>query len=157
METLQQAYDREVQAEADRAELARLKAEEEERERERHAGDEHDHAEPVDCGLAVAPFSASPHGEVDREVDPGAEAQAKIDEAERKQREAEEALAAKQAEDDRLAAEAEKRQRDQDHRSAIMRAAKEAIMEHGGVKEAQAKSIVLAIGAGSIPNISLQF
>jgi hypothetical protein len=38
-----------------------------------------------------------------------------------------------------------------------MAGAKSAIMEHGEVSEDQAKRIVLAIAAGSVPNITIQF
>ena len=38
-----------------------------------------------------------------------------------------------------------------------MKAAKEAIMEHGSIKEEAAKAIVLAIVGGSIPNVTLEF
>lgn len=154
IEAVQQLYDREIQAEKDREELARLKAEQEEKERLQREADAKAAAEKAEAERAER-MRQEAEAKAKRKAD--AEARAKIEEAERKQREAEQALAAKKAEDDRLAAESAKRQRDQEHRSNIMRAAKEAIMEHGAVKEAQAKSIVLAIGAGSIPNISINF
>lgn len=95
-------------------------------------------------------------------------AQAAIDEANRKAREAEEALARQRREDEAKAAAAEKakaeqarldaeRQRNQEHRQRLMKAAKEAIMEHGGVKEGAARQIVLAIVGGSIPHVSMEF
>lgn len=82
-----------------------------------------------------------------------AEAAKARQEAERLKREEEDRVAAenaRKAEDDRRAA-------DREHRSEIMRLAKEALMEHGGVKEDAAKKIVLAIVAGSIPNTSIKF
>jgi len=97
-----------------------------------------------------------------------AKAQMAIDEANRKAKAAEESLeadrraeAAKVAEAARVkaandAAEAA-RQRDQKHRSDFMRAAKEAFMEHGKIDEEGARLIVLAIVAGSIPNVTLEF
>ncbi len=95
-------------------------------------------------------------------------AQDAIDEANRKAKAAEEALeadrraeAAKVAEAAHVkaahdAAEAA-RQRDKKHRSDFMRAAKEAFMEHGKIDEEGARLIVLAIVAGSIPNVTLEF
>ena len=75
------------------------------------------------------------------------------DEAARLQKEADDRAAKEAAEK----ADAEARQRDVEHRGKIMREAKEAIMEHGGVKEDAAKKIVLAIVAGSIPHANLKF
>jgi hypothetical protein len=72
----------------------------------------------------------------------------------RKQREAEEAEATRVA---AVAAEDARRQADQDHRGAIMRAAKEALMEHAGITEGAAKKAVIAIVAGSIPSVTLKF
>ena len=50
-----------------------------------------------------------------------------------------------------------KREQDRAHRSKIMGAAKEAIMEHGEVAEDVAKKIVLAIAANSVPNVSIRW
>ncbi|GGZ22007.1 hypothetical protein [Asticcacaulis endophyticus] len=59
---------------------------------------------------------------------------------------------------DRLAREAdEKRQRDQKHRSQIMSAAKEALMQHADIPEDIAKRVVLAITGGNVPAVSIQF
>lgn len=73
-------------------------------------------------------------------------------EADRVEREA----AAKRAEDERVAAEAARRAADQEHRSKIMGAAKQAIMGHG-VGEQTARAIVLAIAAGDVPAVSIRF
>lgn len=70
-----------------------------------------------------------------------------------------EAERAAQAERDRIAAEqAEqaKRDADQKHRSAVMKAAKEAIMTCG-VDEEAAKKVVLLIRSGEVPNVTLRF
>lgn len=64
--------------------------------------------------------------------------------------------AARKAESDRIAAEQAKRERDQKHRGAVMKAAKEAIMTCG-VDEDTAKKIVLLIRAGEVPHVSLGF
>lgn len=97
-----------------------------------------------------------------------AKAQMAIDEANRKAKAAEEALEAdRRAEAAKIAA-AEKakaeqarldaeRQRNQEHRSRVMKAAKEAIMDHGAIKEEAAKLIVLAIVGGSVPHVTLEF
>lgn len=95
-------------------------------------------------------------------------AQDAIDEANRKAKAAQEALEAERRAEAAKVAAAEKakaeqarldaeRQRNQEHRQKLMKAAKEAIMEHGGVKEDAARLIVLAIVAGSVPNVSLEF
>lgn len=97
-----------------------------------------------------------------------AKAQMAIDEANRKAREAEAALEAERRAEAAKAAAAAKakaeqeaadreRQRNQEHRSKIMGAAKQAMMDHCEVSEAVAKKIVLAIVAGSIPNVTLEF
>lgn len=61
----------------------------------------------------------------------------------------------READDARRASEA--RAADVAHRSGIMKAAKEAIIEHGVVDEATAKAIVLAIAAGSVPHVTIAF
>lgn len=75
-------------------------------------------------------------------------------------REAEQAQA---QERDRVAAEAEQRRAadaraaDIAHRSAILRAAKEAVMEHCGFEEGVAKDVLRAIAAGLIPHVAIDF
>lgn len=66
------------------------------------------------------------------------------------------AEAARQAEAQRLADEQAAREADQAHRSAVMRAAKEAIMTCG-VDEDTAKKIVLLIRSGEVPHVTLGF
>jgi len=58
---------------------------------------------------------------------------------------------------DRAAAEQAAREKNRAHRGKIMAAAKEAIMEAGPVEEPIARAIVLAIAAGSVPAITIQF
>ena len=86
-------------------------------------------------------------------------------------RRADEAEAARKAEADRIAAaeakrvseakaaavEQARREADRAHRSKIMGAAKDALMEHGEIAEDAAKRIVLAIAANSVPHVTLQF
>jgi colicin import membrane protein len=84
-------------------------------------------------------------------------AQAKIDAANaenaRLKREAEDAAEQRRKEADEQAA----RDKDKKHRGEVMKAAKEAIMEHSGIAEDAARKIVLAIVAGEIPNVTLRF
>jgi len=65
--------------------------------------------------------------------------------------------AARRAEAERIAAEDRRRAADREHRGAVMKGAKEALMEHGGIEEDAAKKIVLAIAAGSVPAVKLVF
>lgn len=106
-----------------------------------------------------------------REAEAAAErkkAQDAIDEANRKAKAAQDALEAERRAEAAKVAAAEKakaeqarldaeRQRNQEHRGRLMKAAKEALMDHGGIKEDAAKAIILAIVAGSIPNVSMEF
>ena len=65
--------------------------------------------------------------------------------------------AARRAEEHRVAAERAAREADREHRSKIMSAVKEAIMQAGPVDEAAAKAIVLALVGGKVPHTSAQF
>lgn len=97
-----------------------------------------------------------------------AKAQMAIDEANRKAKAAEEALEADRRAEAAKAAAAEKakaeqarldaeRQRNQEHRSRVMGAAKQALMDECEVSEAVAKKIVLSIVGKSIPHVTLEF
>jgi colicin import membrane protein len=66
------------------------------------------------------------------------------------------AEAAREAEAKRLADEQAAREADQAHRSAVMKAAKEAIMTCG-VDEETARKVVLLIRAGEVPHVTLGF
>lgn len=182
VETLKAALARLTKEEADRAELAKLRAAEEERaareaaereaqeaerqraEAERVAEERRIAAEKADAErIAAAEKEAAERAQREAE----AAAQAERDRIEREhaeqlaaeRRRAEEAEAAAQAERDRVAAEqAEQAARDADkaHRSAVMKAAKEAIMTCGADEET-AKKIVLLIRSGEVPNVTLRF
>lgn len=182
VETLKAALDRLTKEEADRAELAKLRAAEEERARkeaeqreaeeaerrrveaERAAEERRIAAEKADAErIAAAEKEAAERAQREAE----AAAQAERDRIEREhaealaaeRRRAEQAEAAAQAERDRVAAEqAEQAARDADkaHRSAVMKAAKEAIMTCG-CDEETAKKIVLLIRSGEVPNVTLRF
>lgn len=150
-----------VQAEEERAELARLRAEAEERAkaaREQEAARIAKEAE--DARVAAAEKRAA----AEAEARANAEYKAAVAAEARKAEEAQRALAAEQRRQQeaseavqREADEAARRQADNDHRGVVMRAAKEALMEHAGISEAAAKKAVLAIVAGSIPSVTLTF
>lgn len=75
---------------------------------------------------------------------------AAIEDAARKER-------AREVEAKRIADEDAARAADQQHRSEVMRTAKEALMDAAGITEDKAKKAVLAIMAGQIPNVTLRF
>jgi hypothetical protein len=159
-------------AEADRQEAARIEAEKAATERAAQEAAERAQAEQE---RRVAAEKAEAE-RIER---------AKVEAAERAQREAEQAARAeqdrrdrehaaqlaeaqaerdriakieadRQAESDRIAAEKAERDADQAHRTAVMKAAKEAIMTCG-TDEETARKIVLLIKAGDVPNVSLRF
>lgn len=169
---LSDARDRLAREEAERAELERLRAEAAERQQQEQANREAEEAERrraeaekaeqerITALQRAAEERAKAEAEraarEEREASERAHAEAlaaerhRAEEAERAERER---VAAAKAEADALAA----RVADRAHRSKIMGAAKEAIMEAGPVDETAAKAIVLAIAAGSVPNISIRF
>ena len=168
---------------AERAELARLRAEAEARaEADRIAAEEAARAEAERLAAERAEQArkdADAREQARIEAARQEAAQAAQREAERIAREAqaerdrkhEEELAAQRAEAARLQREANERaeaerkatealaarERDKAHRSAVMKAAKEDIMEAGCVSEDQAKSIVLAICGGNVRNVNVRF
>lgn len=154
-----------VKADAERAELEKLRAEAQERERQAQAAETKRLAEEAERErIANAEKRAAEAAEAKLK----AEAEAAIAAERRKALEAEQALAdeqrrqreAKAADEARIAAQAAddaRRQEDIEHRGQIMRSAKEALIEHGGIDEAVAKKIVLAITAGTIPHVTLKF
>lgn len=154
-----------VRADAERAELEKLRAEAQERERQAQAAEATRLAEEAERErIANAEKRAAEAAEAKLK----AEAEAAIAAERRKAQEAEQALAdeqrrqreAKAAEEARIAAQAAedaRRREDIEHRGQIMRAAKESLIEHGGIDESIAKKIVLAITAGAIPHVTLKF
>lgn len=86
-----------------------------------------------------------------REQEAADAARAETEAALRRQQEA------RDAEQARIEQEAADRAADQEHRSAVMRACKEAIMEAAGIGEDKAKKIVLAIAAGNVPRTTINF
>lgn len=179
---LKAAMDRAVVAEAEAAELARLRAENEAREQaerekaeaeriererveaERRAEDARADAEKAEAErVARAEQEAADRARIQAEE--AAEA-ARAEEQRQHQAElaaaqerADKAEREAQAERDRIAAEqaeAAAREADKNHRTAVMSAAKEAIMTCG-VDEETARKIVLLIKAGEVPNITIGF
>lgn len=180
---LRGAHDRATKAEADAAELLRLRKDAADREaaeakriaeetRQRDAREAAEVAERLAAQAEAKRVEDARIAEEKRQKDIADAADAaRAEERAKADREAAEKVAAanaeadrlRKAESDRLAewtqAESDRKAReaDQAHRSAILKAAKEAIIEHGGVTEAQAKAIVLAIKGGIVPNITLSF
>lgn len=159
--SLNGAIARAEQHEADQIELARLRAEQDRRDREEKVRADQAAAEQAERDRIAA-------NDARVAADAKRLAQGAIDDANRRAQEAEdkarrqrEEAAAEQkriaaAEAERVAAE-EARAANQRHRSKIMGAAKKALMDHTGANEEHAKCIVLAIVAGSIPNIMIKF
>lgn len=180
---LRAQMDAQRQLEAERAELEKLRAEAAERDRveqERLAA-EQAKREEAEAAKREAERQAAA-AEAERQRIAAAEERARQEAAEAAEREkraaeqrhaaelrrieeertaerrkAEQEAAAKVAAEKAEREAEEARQRDRAHRSKIMAAAKEAIMEAGTISEAKAKLIVSAIAAGSIPNVTLRF
>ena len=181
--SLETIADRMEQEEAQRAELERLRAEAAEREEQDRIKREAEEAERARIVAEKVAAEAKAREEAEQKAREEAAAKAAEErarqEAEAKAREeraaadrahaealavekrrADEAEAAAKAEADRISreqAEQAAREADRAHRGKVMGAAKEAFMEIGGINEATAKTIVLAIAAGNIPNISIQY
>lgn len=176
MEALTSAKAALVQREAERAELARLRAAEEERDRaareaQQKAAAEVAERERIENAARAAEAAARREAEQKAEAERAAlqrqhdaelaAERKKVADAERarQEQEAEAARIKAQAEAEarRIAAEDASRAADHAHRGEIMRAAKEALMEHAGIPEDKAKKAVLAIVAGSVPAVSIRF
>lgn len=182
LETLAHAHARIVREEEERAELERLRIEKAERDAkeaaEREAAEEKARRD-AEARLAEERRIAAEKAEAEmidaarRDAEENARREAEREaqeERERVQREHEEALAAERhraeaaeaaakAERDRIAQEAAdqaRRERDRAHRGKIMGEAKAAIITCG-VDEVTAKAIVLAITAGNVPHVAIQF
>ena len=123
--------------EAEKAEAERIKRLEKEAEARAKAEAERKHQEEL--------------AEAQRRAD--AAERAAQEERDRLAREEQERAAAAQREADEKA----RREADRAHRGKVMGAAKEAIMEAASIDEATAKTIVLAIAAGNVPSVAIQF
>ncbi|PWE56802.1 hypothetical protein DEM27_10595 [Metarhizobium album] len=182
LDKVKAAFEAHKRAEADRIELEKLRAEKEERDRaeaarlekeriakeaaDREAREKAEYAENVRRQAEAAERAQKEAAERERRAVEAArleaeqKAQAAIAKAEAEARAIKEA--AERAEQERQAAakreqeEREARERDREHRGKIMSEAKQAIMAQG-VKEDVAKKIVLAVIAGEVPHIKMEF
>jgi hypothetical protein len=181
--TLTTIADRMDAEEEQRAELERLRAEAAERQRQDEERAAAAQAEKIAAELAKAQAEAKARAEAEQKAreeaaakaaeerarqEAEAKARAEREAAERAHAEAlaaerQRAEAAERAEAERKAA-AEReaaaqaaRDADRAHRSNVLGAAKQAIMEAGAIDEATAKLIVLAIAAGNVPHTSIRF
>ncbi len=169
LEALRAGHARKLQDEADRAELERLRAEKEAREREDEARAAKERRAAEEAARKEREEQAAREREAAEAARAAAEAEAKAarEEAEQAQAEArrlaaekaaaDHAEAQRKAEEARLAAEEEARQKDRKHRSAVMKAAKEALMVNCSLDEEKARNIVTAINKGLIPNVTVNF
>lgn len=186
IEALEAARDRLKREEEERAELERLRAAEAERQREaaekqRKEDERRAKEEEARRKEEEARIEQDRLARIAKEAEERAQAEAQRkarEESEAKERAHQEALAderrraeraeaekrvlaeeeaKRRAQAEREAEEQRKREADRDHRSKIMKAAKEAIMEAGCLDEPIAKTIVLAIAAGNVPNVEMRF
>lgn len=172
LESLSGHLTRTVKAEADAAELDKLRASqaererqdllrqeqeaEQEREREREAQRQQEIADAETKRLADIAEAEKRATEAATQK-AAQEAQALIDAANAETKRLQDAEDARVAEENRIAEEQRVREADRTHRGAVMKSAKEAIMTHSGATEEVAKKIVLAIVACEIPAVSLVF
>jgi hypothetical protein len=181
-EKLKAAFEAHQRAEADRIELEKLRAEKEERDRAEAARLEQERLAQEAANREQAEKERQEREAKEQKAREERAAQAAREQAERQareaveraEREAQAAIAkaeaearavreqAERAEQERQAAirreqeEREARERDREHRGKIMGEAKQALMSHG-LKEEIAKKIVLAIVAGEVPHVRLEF
>jgi colicin import membrane protein len=155
------AREREEQEARERQEAEDRRAEEQRKAEEQRRADAAAEQARKDAEEAAARAHQEELNRIEREK------QAEIDAANERARKAEEEAAAerKRIADEKAAAEAEarreaeakaKREADQEHRTAVRRAAKEAIMSCGADEET-ARKIVLAIQAGEVPAVRIEF
>jgi len=170
---LRAAEEERQRREAEQRAAAEAKAAAERAERERaEAAEQAKKAEEERIAAAAREAEERARAEAERAAQEARDAERRAHEAAlaAEKRRADEAEAARQAEADRIAKEAAeraaadkreadaraKRQADIDHQSKIMGEAKAAIMAQG-VGEATAKAIVIAIKAGLIPHVLIEF
>lgn len=173
-EEARQEEARKAQAELDR--LAEERRQKEEAERIEVAQKEAARQATEEAERVAAAREAERQAEIDRQREEALqaqiraeqEAQAKIDAANERAAEIERAAQAEKdriamieaeriAEELRIADEKAAREADQNHRAQVKNTARDALIEHAGLSDAQAQSAVLSIIAGSIPAISITF
>lgn len=169
-----QAEQAERDAQAERDRIAQEAAERATREAEQRAQEERDAAARREAELIeqaaqqkrdaeAAAEQARLNAELAEQRRIAAEKQAELDRVDAEKRQAEAVERAANAERQRLAdeaarleAEAKAREADRAHKGAILKAAKEAILQVG-VTEDQAKAIVKMIAAGAVPAVSIKY
>lgn len=152
----EQALKREAEA-AERARKEAAEREQAEMERQEQLAAEQKAREERAAQEAREQVEREAREAIERAEREKAEAIAKAEEEARIVREnAERAERERAAEAKRIADEQAARDADKAHRSTIMKAAKEAIMDQGADEET-AKKIVLAVIAGEVPNVTLRF
>lgn len=175
LESLQAALARRQQYEAEQAELAelrRLQAEQQQREREREIAEQAAEQARQEAAQKLREAEdAAARAEQQRQQEQEESARRLQEAEQRAQQQAEQAeceAAERQArldEDVRLRLEAEQRRKeaeaaareaDRNHRQAVLRAAKEAVMGCG-IAEDQARDVIKLIAAGQVPNVKIHF
>lgn len=165
LEALRAGHTRIVQDEADRAELAKLKAEKAARDRdeaervatEQRAADEAAREERAAQEAKERDEAVARRAAADAEAKVMAAAQAEIDRLAAETRTLKEAEERRQADERRKAEEDEKRQQNVRHRAEVIAKAKAALMANCGLDEETAAQVVVEIANGLIPNVSIQF
>lgn len=150
IDVLAAAHSAAVKAEDEKAELEKLRKQAEEQrlrdaEAEKKRLDDLAEARRQEIADAAAKQRAD------------AAAQAAIDAANREAEKLRLEALNREREAQRLKDDEARRAADRKHRSAVMKAAKEALMAKAGISEEVAVTIVKAIGSGQIPNVSLSF
>lgn len=169
---LNKGLDAAKQAEADRAELERLRSEAEARrqadaerdrlEASRIAEERRIAMEAADANRREAEAVRAAEVAAKRKADEAlAEMerahQAELAKTEAERQRLEDAERARLAEEGRIASEAETRKADEAIRNRAMLKAMNAIKDFGGIGADRAKKIVLAIAAGEIPHVRIEF
>ena len=161
-------YERKAKEEADAEELAKLKKEAEERaikEREEQIRREASEKADKEKAEAVAREEAAKKAQVQAEQDKvdaerraiEVEKQAKIDAEHAAERARLSEIKRQEEAAKAEAEELEKREANKRHVGEVRRAAKEALMEHCGLTEEQAKSVVLKVNSKLIPAIKIEY
>lgn len=156
---------RQKQHEADQAELARLRTEREKELAEREtkakaeadAKAEKERQQRIEDEKKAAAEKAAANAAAEAKRQAEEEAQAKLDAERKRAEEAEAELERQRAEEERQAEEAAARKADEEHRSKVMRKAETALLERINISAETATLIVLAIAAGDVPGLEVQF
>lgn len=165
LEALRAGHARIVQDEADRAELAKLRAEREARDRadakrlaaEQRAKDAAEHAARAEREAKEREEAAANRAAAEAEAKARREAQAEIDRLAAEARALKEAEELRQAEEKRKTDEDERRQKNIRHREAVISKARNTLAKALNIDEETAARIIAAISQGLIPNVTINF